>query len=49
MFGDFFRRADHNNFAAGRPRLGAKIDDVIRFRDHAKIVLDHDNGISLID
>ena len=46
---DFFRRSGRDDLAAFRARFRPDIDDVIRFRDHAEIVLDHDHGVAFID
>src|SRR5213594_1908515 len=49
MLGDCFRRANSYNPAPIGAGFRAKIDNVIRFRDDAQVVLDHDDSVSFID
>src|SRR5438270_13922950 len=45
IFRNFFRRPGRDDFSAVRARLRSDVHDVIRFRDDAEIVLDHDYGV----
>ncbi len=46
---DFFRRATRDDFTAFGARFRPKIDNVICLGDHTEIVLDHDDGVPVID
>ena len=47
--GELLRRPGPDNLAAAFAALGADIDDPVRGLDHVQIVLDHHDGIALID
>src|SRR4030081_11456 len=46
---NFFRRSNGHDFAALGAGFRAKIDDVICFGHDAEIVLDHDDGVAIVD
>ena len=47
--GDILGRACGHDLAAAVAALGAEVDEPVRGLDHLEIVLDHDNGIALLD
>ena len=44
-----FRCAGGNDLAACIARFRPDIDNIIGFRDYAEVVLDHDDGMAVID
>ena len=44
----FVQRALKDDLPAVRPRFGTEVDDLVGNRDHLRLVLDHQHGVSLV-
>src|SRR5215210_4875670 len=47
--GDLLRGAGADQLTALLPALGAHVDDAVGGLDHVEVVLDHDDGVALVD
>ena len=48
VFSDLLRCPGGNDLAAGIARFWTDIDNVIRFRDYAEVVLNHDDSMTVV-
>ncbi len=46
---DLLRGALGDHLATAGAALGAEVDDPVRGLDHVEVVLDHDDGVALVD
>ena len=48
VFCDLLRCPGGNNLTAGIARFRTDIDNVIRFRNYTEVVLNHDDGVTVV-